>query len=42
MKYFEKHELNVNVISLQWNPKEVRGKRTADRDRGGLHQGYQH
>lgn len=24
MKYFEKYELNV--ISLQWNPKEVRGK----------------
>lgn len=28
MRYFEKHELNVNMImfSLQWNPKEVRGK----------------
>lgn len=26
MKFFEKHEPNVNVISLQWNPKEVRGK----------------
>ncbi|KWF83350.1 hypothetical protein WL94_23205 [Burkholderia cepacia] len=21
MKYFEKHELNVSVITLQWNPK---------------------